>query len=169
MGRPVLVVMGVAGSGKTTVGRTLAQRTGWPFLDADELHTGEAVARMAAGTPLTDEDRWPWLGRISEWIATRRRAGEPGVVACSALKRGYRDLLRVADPELRFVYLQARPEEIAERLARRDRHFFPPALVAAQFADLEEPDADEAAIVVPLGQAPDAEVEAVLDVLATER
>jgi len=161
--------MGVSGSGKTTVGREVARRTGWPFLDADDMHSPEAVARMVAGTPLTDEDRWPWLSRISEWIAARHQAGEPGVIACSALKRRYRDRLREAHPELRFAYLQARPEQIADRLARRRRHFFPTTLVDAQFADLEEPGPDEAAIVVPIGQTPDADAEAVLSALAVQR
>lgn len=160
--RPVLVVMGVSGSGKTTVGRSLAARTGWGFLDADDLHSPDAVARMAAGTPLTDADRWPWLARVADWIAARYRLGEPGVVACSALKRAYRDLLRQADPDLRFVYLRATPDQIAERLSRRDHHFFPPVLAAAQFTDLEEPGVDESTIIVPLGQTPDASVDAIL-------
>jgi carbohydrate kinase (thermoresistant glucokinase family) len=157
--------MGVSGSGKTTVGRTLAERANWPFLDADDLHSPDAVARMAAGTPLTDRDRSPWLARVAEWIAARRRAGEPGVVACSALKRRYRDRLREADPGLRVVYLQAHPDQIADRLSQRTRHFFPPMLLATQFADLEEPDPDEAAIIIPLGQTPEMDVEAILGVL----
>ncbi len=159
---PVIVVMGVSGCGKTTVGKALADRTGWKFLDADDLHSPEAVAQMVMGVPLTDADRWPWLARVAEWIAARRRLGEPGVIACSALKRAYRDRLRQADPDLRFAYLRATPDQIAERLARRERHFFPPALAAAQFSDLEEPGADESAIIVPLGQTPDASVEAIL-------
>jgi gluconokinase len=160
--------MGVSGSGKTTVGRRLARRTGWPFLDADDLHSEESVARMAAGIPLTDDDRWPWLDRVAEWIAARRRAAEPGIVACSALKREYRDRLRAADPVLRFVYLQARPEQIAERLAQRTQHFFPAILVQTQFADLSEPTTDEAPIIVPLGQTPEAEVDSVLSALADQ-
>src|SRR5688572_1410039 len=109
--------MGVSGSGKTTLGRNLAARTASPFLDADDLHSPEATAKMTAGIPLTDEDRWPWLGRVADWIAHRRRAGQPGVVACSALKRPYRDRLRDADPELRFVYLQCGQADITARLA----------------------------------------------------
>lgn len=162
----MVVVMGVSGSGKTTLGKTLARRTGWAFLDADDLHSPESVARMASGIPLTDEDRWPWLGRVAEWIAARYRAGEPAVVACSALKRAYRDLLREADPNLQLVYLRASHEQIAQRLARRNLHFFPPALSRAQFADLEEPGPEENPITVPLGRTPDAEVEAVLTELA---
>jgi carbohydrate kinase (thermoresistant glucokinase family) len=164
----VIVVMGVSGSGKTTVGKALADRTGWNFLDADDLHSPEAVALMGTGVPLTDADRWPWLARVAEWIAERRRRGEPGVIACSALKRAYRDLLRQADPDLRFAYLRATPDQIAERLARRERHFFPPALAAAQFADLEEPGVDESVIVVPLGQTPAAGVDAILTRISSD-
>jgi carbohydrate kinase (thermoresistant glucokinase family) len=168
VGDPVLLVMGVSASGKTTVGRTLAERTGWPFLDADDLHSPEAVARMAAGKPLTDAERWPWLDRIAAWIAARRAAGEPGVVACSALKRSYRDRLRVADPDLRLVYLRASREQIADRLNHRTGHFFPPVLAWAQFDDLEDPDPDERAITVPMGRSTDDEVDEVLAALGVE-
>ncbi len=154
--------MGVSGSGKTTLGRTLAARTGWSFLDADDLHSPQAIAQMAAGIPLADADRWPWLARVAAWITERRRTGEPGVVACSALKRVYRDLLRQADPELRIVYLRARQEQIAQRLSQRTGHFFPPVLLAAQFGDLEEPGSDEHPVTVPFGQTPEAEVDAVM-------
>ena len=154
--------MGVSGSGKTTLGRTLADRTGWPFLDADDMHSTGAIARMAAGIPLTDSDRWPWLDRVASWIADRREAGEPGVVACSALKRIYRDRLREADPGLRLVYLQAGREQIAQRLAQRKGHFFPPILIWAQFDDLEEPGPDENPIIVPMGQSPGDEATSVL-------
>jgi gluconokinase len=157
--------MGVSGCGKTTLGQTLADRTGWAFLDADELHAPQAVARMAAGIPLTDEDRWPWLDRIAGWIAARHQSGEPAIVACSALKRRYRDHLRAADPDLRLVYLRADRERIAERLTRRTDHFFPPALVAAQFADLEEPGPDEDTITVLIGQTPAVDADAVLGAL----
>lgn len=158
--------MGVSGSGKTTLGRALADRTGWPFLDADDLHSPESIAHMAAGIPLTDADRWPWLDRVAAWIAARAAEGEPGVVACSALKRIYRDRLREADPQLRLVYLQAGREEIAQRLAERKGHFFPSALVWAQFDDLEEPGPQEAPIIVPLGQTPGDMASAVLARLA---
>jgi carbohydrate kinase (thermoresistant glucokinase family) len=163
----VLLVMGVSGSGKTTLGLGLAARTGWTFLDADDLHSPDAIARMTAGIPLTDGDRWPWLARVADWIAERHRAGEPGIVACSALKREYRDRLRDAHPDLRLAYLRAEPQQIAERLARRTRHFFPPALVTAQFADLAEPGPDEQPIIVPFGQTAGDGVEAVLAALAS--
>jgi carbohydrate kinase (thermoresistant glucokinase family) len=166
VGAAVLVVMGVSGSGKSTLGRRLADRTGWAFLDADDMHSPEAIERMAAGTPLTDEDRWPWLARVADWIAERRAAQEPGVVACSVLKRAYRDRLRAADPDLCFVYLSVTREQIAERLENRKGHFFPPVLVWAQFADLEEPGPDEQPIVVPFGQSMDDQTEFVVQALA---
>jgi gluconokinase len=160
----MLVVMGVSGSGKTTVGRAIAARAGWPFLDSDDLHSPESIARMAAGIPLTDADRWPWLERIAEWIAAHR--GEPGIVACSALKRIYRDRLRAANPDLRFVYLKATQQEIADRLAQRTGHFFPPTLAQAQFRDLQEPGPDENPITVPITRTPDEIVDRVLAELA---
>jgi gluconokinase len=162
----VLVVMGVSGCGKTTVGRNLAQRTGWPFLDADDLHSPEAVAKMAGGVPLTDADRWPWLDRVATWIEERRASGEPGIVACSALKRAYRDHLRRADPGLVFVYLRADRQAIGDRLARRSGHFFPLVLVWAQFDDLEEPGPEEDVITVPIGQSPGTQVDTVIRALA---
>lgn len=162
----VIVVMGVSGSGKTTLGRSLADRTGWPFLDADDLHSAEAITRMAAGIPLTDADRWPWLDRVAAWIAARREVGEPGVVACSALKRSYRDRLRKADPGLRLVYIRAEREQIAERLNRRTAHFFPPILAWAQFDDLEEPGPDEDVVTIPMGQTPGDELNATIAALA---
>jgi carbohydrate kinase (thermoresistant glucokinase family) len=157
--------MGVSGCGKSTVGRLLAQRAGWPFLDADDMHSTESIAKMAAGTPLTDADRGPWLAQVAAWIAERRAAGESGVVACSALKRAYRDVLRQADPDLRLVYLESDISTITARLAARVGHFFPPSLLTAQFADLDEPGPDEHPIIVPIGQTPMAEVDDVLAAL----
>lgn len=162
MGSPVVIVMGVSGSGKTTVGRELARRTAWPFLDADDLHSPESIERMATGTPLTDADRWPWLDRVADWIAARRAAGEPGIVACSALKRVYRDRLRRGDPDLRVAYLRVEIQEIFRRVARRTGHFFPPGLIQAQFADLEEPTPDEAPITVAMNEPPDVKAESIL-------
>ncbi len=157
--------MGVSGCGKSTVGRLVAERTGWPFLDADDLHSADNIAKMATGTPLIDADRVPWLAQVAAWIAERRAAGESAVVACSALKRSYRDRLRQADPELRIVYLQSERGIISARLAQRVGHFFPPRLLDAQFADLDEPGPDEDPITVPIGQTPSAEVEDVLAAL----
>ena len=157
-----VVVMGVSGCGKSTVGERLADRTGWPFLDADRLHPATNVAKMARGEPLTDADRWPWLDLVATWIAARREAGEPGIIGCSALKRSYRDRLRRADPDLRIAYLSGDREILVERLANRHGHFFPIQLLDSQLADLEPPTADERPIMVQIGQSPDAVVDAIL-------
>src|SRR5687768_11947005 len=117
--------MGVSGSGKSTIGEALARRAGWSFLDGDRAHSPANVAKMAAGIPLDDADRQPWLREIADWIAKRRASGERAVVACSALKRAYRDLLRGADPDLRLVYLKGEREQLETRLAQRRDHFFP--------------------------------------------
>ncbi len=154
--------MGVSGSGKSTIGRLLAERTGWPFEDADLLHPPANVAKMHAGVPLTDADRWPWLQVVAAWIAQRHAAGGPGIMGCSALKRSYRDLLRTADPYLRVVYLQGEPGLLHERLMHRHGHFFPSALLSAQLDDLEEPGPDEHPVIVPIGQSPDRTTDAIL-------
>jgi gluconokinase len=154
--------MGVSGSGKSTIGVALAHRLGWAFVDADSLHSPANVAKMAAGTPLDDADRRPWLEDVADWIARRRAAGEPGVVACSALKRAYRDRLRAADPDLRVVHLRGTRDELDARLAQRRGHFFPAALLDAQLADLEAPGPDENAIEVHIGDSVGATVESVL-------
>jgi gluconokinase len=156
----VLVVMGVSGSGKTTVGALLAGRLGWPYADADSFHPEANVAKMAAGHPLTDDDRWPWLDAIGAWIDDRRTRHESGVVTCSALKRVYRDRLR--RPGVRFVYLAGSPELIARRLAARHGHFFKAEMLASQFADLEPPAADEAAISVSIDGSPAEIVDAIV-------
>lgn len=146
----VLVLMGVSGSGKTTVGELLAQTLGWVYADADSFHSPQNVAKMAAGHPLTDQDRAPWLRSIRAWIDERVARQEPGIVGCSALKHAYRDVLR--RPELRFVYLRGTRAEIAERLAARTGHFFKPQMLDSQLAVLEEPSADEHAITVSIDQ-----------------
>jgi gluconokinase len=131
-----IVVMGVSGSGKTTVGVRLAEALTAEFIDGDDLHTDAARAKMKSGHPLTDEDRWPWLDRIGAELAQ----GERTVVACSALRRAYRDRLRAAaGPKLRFVYLEATPEEMRARVAGRIGHYMPASLVDSQFAALEPP------------------------------
>jgi gluconokinase len=157
-----VLVMGVSGSGKTTVGELIADRTGWPWLDADTLHSPANVAKMAGGTPLTDADRWPWLDQVAGWIADRRRDGEPGVVGCSALKRAYRDRLRKADPDLRVVYLEADRDTLIDRLEHRRGHFFPRALLEGQLDDLEPPGPDEEPIIVRSGQSSVDEVASVV-------
>jgi gluconokinase len=157
-----VVVMGVSGCGKSTIGRLLAARTGWPFLDADDLHPASNVAKMAKGEALTDSDRWPWLDLVRSWIAERRLAGESAVIGCSALKQSYRDRLREADPELRFAYLQGDRAVLLERLARRHGHFFPNQLLDSQLADLEPPTPDERPIIVQIGQSPEAVADTIL-------
>lgn len=142
----VLVFMGVAGSGKTTVATLVAARLGWRFEEGDALHPRANVDKMAAGRPLTDDDRWPWLARVTDWIDERLDASENGLITCSALKRSYRDLLNRRGTGVVFVYLAGSRETIAERLATRPGHFMPPSLLESQFADLEEPAPDEPAI-----------------------
>ncbi len=159
MAGTVLVVMGVAGAGKTTLGEAIAARLGWPFKDGDELHPAANVAKMSAGVPLTDADRAPWLDAVAGWIDG---CGEgPGVVACSALKRRYRDRLAAGRPRVRFVYIDLDEAEVARRMSRREGHFFPTTLIASQFADLERPGPDEPVIVVDGRQPIPAQVAAV--------
>lgn len=146
---PVIVVIaGVSGSGKTTVGAMLAGSLGWEYAEADAFHPEENIARMEAGEPLTDEDRWPWLESIGAWMDRHREAGTSAVVTCSALKRSYRNLLRQGRPQTRLVYLRGDRALIEERLAARHGHFFPTKLLDSQFADLEEPGEDEDPVVV---------------------
>jgi carbohydrate kinase (thermoresistant glucokinase family) len=137
----LIVMMGVSGSGKSTVGACLAERLGAPFIDGDDLHPPENIAKMSAGQPLDDADRAPWLARIAGQLAAWRDAGSGGVIACSALKRAYRDQL--AAEGARFVYLAESPASAAARLAERTGHFMPESLVASQFQALEPPGRDE--------------------------
>ena len=148
--RQHLVIMGVAGSGKTTVAGLLAQRLGWPSAEADEFHPAANVAKMAAGTPLTDDDRWPWLDAIARWIGEQDAAGRSSIVTCSALKRSYRDVLAAAPGRVRFVHLAGDPAVIAERMGHRTGHFMPTALLDSQFATLEKPTADEHAVILDI-------------------
>jgi len=134
----IVVVMGVSGSGKTTVGEALAAKLGWRFLDADDFHPPANVAKMAAGTPLTDADRWPWLDRLAAEMAAINARGADAVFACSALKEAYRDRFRRAG-DVRFVHLKGDYDTIASRIANRAHRYMPPTLLASQFATLEEP------------------------------
>ena len=152
-----VLLMGVSGSGKSTIGRALAAELDWPFLDADTLHPPANVAKMASGIPLTDEDRWPWFDRIVAEMRRYAAAGNHVVIACSALKQAYRDRLESGGP-VRFVYLKGDAETIAPRLAGRAGHFMPPSLLASQFATLEEPDD---AIVVDITQSVAGQVAAI--------
>jgi gluconokinase len=150
---PVIVVMGVSGSGKTTVGGLLARHLGVPYAEADDFHPAANIAKMSAGQPLDDADRAPWLDAIAAWIAAR--AGRGGVVTCSALRRHYRDRLRADAPDLFFLHLDGSPEQIAARLAARTELFMPPALLRSQFDALEALDPDEAGSVVPIDGPPE--------------
>ena len=160
----IAIVMGVTGSGKTTVGRLLAEQLGWRFADADDFHPQANVEKMERGIPLNDEDRGPWLERlrirITNWIAN----GQNAVLACSALKRSYREELRVG-PEVRFVYLKGSPELIAQRLRLRRGHFADEKILAGQFADLEEP---ENAVTVDISQTPEKIVAEILEGVASD-
>lgn len=146
-----VLVMGVSGCGKSTIGAMLAERLGLPFADADAFHPPENVTKMSAGIPLTDADRWPWLDSIGGWLAAEEKGG---VVACSALRRAYRDRLRGWVPGLAVVHLAGAPELIAARQAAREGHFMPPSLMASQFATLEPPGAEEEAIALDIAAPP---------------
>ena len=134
----IVVVMGVSGSGKTVVGQALASDLGWPFFDADDFHPKENVAKMAAGTPLTDTDRWPWLDRLAAEMKAIEERGANAVLACSALRQAYRDRISRAG-NVRYVHLAGDHDTIAARLAARKHHYMPPTLLASQLATLEAP------------------------------
>lgn len=153
---PLALIVGMSGSGKTTVGRLLAERLGWSYRDADEFHSATARAAMAAGQALTDSERDPWLSAVSAWMDHEIAAHRPAVVTCSALKRAYRDRLRRGRPQVRLVYLHGAPELIRSRLAARRGHFFPAALLESQIAAFEEPEPDEHPLVVEIDQPPEA-------------
>lgn len=150
----VIILMGVAGSGKTTVAKQLAARLGWTFLEGDELHPAANLAKMTAGVPLGDEDRGPWLAALRRRIEASLAAGRDLVVTCSALKRDYRHTLRVDPAQVRFVYLRGDAALIDERLRLRQGHFMKAAMLASQMAALEEPSPDEA-LTVDAGLSPD--------------
>ncbi|MEX0171029.1 gluconokinase, GntK/IdnK-type [Streptomyces sp. LMG1-1-1.1] len=161
----MVLVVGVAGSGKSTVGRLLAGRLGWEFRDADEFHSEADRAKMAAGHALTDSDREPWLEAIGEWMSRATAAGRRAVVTCSALKRAYRDTLLAGRPDVLLVYLHGSKELLRSRLAARHGHFFPADLLDSQLADLQEPEPDEHPLVVEIDQSPEAVVAAVLSLM----
>ena len=160
-----VVVMGVTGTGKSSVAKALQQRLGWFFAEGDDLHPAANVAKMAAGIPLEDADRWPWLAAIAEVTSAHAARGESTIVTCSALRRAYRDRLRQAADGTVFVHLVGSPELLAERMADRKGHFMPASLLASQLATLEPLEADEPGILVDVAGTVEATVEQVLEFL----
>lgn len=160
--REVIVVMGVSGCGKSTIGAALAQSLGSPFIEGDEFHSTDAIAKMSKNIPLTDRDRWSWLARISNELNANAQQNRPLVVACSALKRKYRDFLssRSVAP-ITYVYLEISPEQVKKRLAARNNHFMPTSLIESQFAALEPPQSDETALVLDAMQRPEIILQAI--------
>ena len=150
----IIVLMGVSGCGKSTVGGELSQLLGWPFRDADSFHPPANIEKMSRAVPLTDEDRWPWLDAIGAWIGERLACNEPAIVSCSALKRVYRTRIGAKRQGVRLVYLLGSQDMIAARLAARKNHFMPTALLASQFAALEEPGPEERALVMGIALPP---------------
>jgi gluconokinase len=154
----ILVVMGVSGVGKTTIGQLLSQRLGWPLLDADDFHPPGNIEKMRSGTPLTDEDRWPWLDRLNGLLREKDSNGESALLACSALKQRYRDRLAAGLKELRWVYLKGSFELVEARMKAREGHYMKAGLLESQFATLEEP---VDAITVEISARPEAIADAV--------
>ena len=165
----VIVVMGVSGSGKTTVAQLLAERLGWQFAEADRFHSPANVEKMRSGIALTDEDRAPWLAAIARFIDEARASGRPAVVTCSALKRRYRDVIAGGRADVRLVYLAGDYGLIAQRMAKRAHHYMPVSLLKSQFEALEPPAGDENALVLPIERAPEEIVEAIVASLAAPR
>jgi gluconokinase len=162
----VLVVMGVSGSGKTTIARPVAERLGWPFQEGDDLHPQANIDKMRSGHALDDADRAPWLAAVRAWIDARAAAGESGVITCSALKRAYRDRLRDGQPATRLVYLKGEEALILQRVEARRGHFMPPSLLDSQFQTLEAPTPDEHPIVIDIRQPVAAQVDEVCRAVA---
>ena len=162
-----LILMGVAGCGKTTAADNLHRALGWPVAEADDFHPPANIAKMSEGIPLTDEDRWPWLKSLRDWMSARSAEGVRTIVTCSALKRSYRDLLSGADGRVFFIHLTARPEELRERMALREGHFMPPALLPSQFAALQPLDDDEDGVTVVSRATPEQTLEAILAAFET--
>jgi gluconokinase len=154
----IVIVFGVSGAGKTTIGKLLAEELGWPFLEADDFHPQSNVEKMRSGRPLTDEDRWPWLDRLHEQIAHSLATKENAMLACSALKRAYRERLRVSD-DVKFVFLHGDYTLIEKQLQNRRGHFMDPTLLKSQFTDLEEPKPADGTVTVELGRSPQELVE----------
>jgi gluconokinase len=158
----VIVVMGVAGSGKTTIASRLAERLHWRFAEGDSFHPPANVARMRDGIALTDEDRWPWLDAIAAWIEAARASGERSVITCSALKRAYRERLAGGHDDVRFVYLRGDYGLVEQRMAARTGHYMPVALLKSQFDTLEEPQPGENPLVISILLPPEEIVEGIV-------
>jgi len=156
----ILIIFGVSGAGKTTVGKLLARELGWSFIEADDFHPAANIEKMRSGHPLTDKDRWPWLEQLRQQIERSFSAGENAVLACSTLKRAYRDRLRVSD-EVKFVFLSGDYALVEKQLRSRHGHFMNAALLQSQFDDLEEPKADENVLTIELGRTPEEIVESI--------
>ena len=162
---PILVIMGVSGSGKTTIAEELVARLGWPFQEGDALHPEANVAKMHAGIPLNDADRQPWLAAVAAWIDGQRAKKQPGIITCSALKRAYRDVIIGGRPEARLVYLRGSREVIAEHLAGRHGHFMPASLLQSQIDALEHTGPDEEPLIVDIGLSPGKVAEEIIRLL----
>jgi gluconokinase len=164
-----IVVMGVSGSGKSTVAAGLVDRLGWEFAEGDDFHPAENVAKMRAGTPLDDDDRWPWLRTLAGWIGEHEEAGQSVVVTCSALKRSYRDVLRDGHPSVWFAHVTADADLLRDRLTNRAGHYMPPSLLDSQLAILQPLADDEPGAEVSGSGSPDAVVDELLTALRSER
>ena len=143
-----VVVMGVSGTGKTTVAEHLVTKLGWPFAEGDTFHPAANVDKMRHGIPLDDNDRWPWLQSLADWIGARETTGENAVVTCSALKRSYRELLRTGHPSVWFAHVASTPEALRVRLTQRAGHYMPPSLLDSQLATLEPLEPDEPGLTI---------------------
>ncbi|MDX6230956.1 MAG: gluconokinase [Frankiales bacterium] len=161
-GTTTIVVMGVSGSGKTTVAAELVARTGWTFAEGDSFHPAANVEKMRAGHPLTDEDRWPWLQAIADWIGEHERAGQNAIVTCSALRRVYRDLLRDGHPSVWFAHISVPESVLNERLTHRQGHYMPAGLLGSQLSTLEPLQPDEPGVTVAAQASPGAVAERIL-------
>ena len=161
-----IVVMGVSGCGKTTVASRLARRLQWDFVEADTFHPAANVEKMRAGIPLGDDDRWPWLDAIAAWIDAARAKGRPCTVACSALKRSYRERIAHGHSDVRFVYLQGPFETVAARMVGRTGHYMPASLLQSQYQTLEEPGADENPVVLSIESPVDSLVDQIVATLS---